>query len=121
MPSNPYPNIFDPGIAGMYSNRVPKVSTVQYIDNPDIRPPGYVSHRYIDNPDLRPGFGAEEQPIGATIYGVGTMAATVALAYHGYKRNNSVGWALVWGVFGGMFWPVAAPIALAQGFGEKRR
>jgi hypothetical protein len=43
-----------------------------------------------------------------------------ALAYHGYKRNDSVGWALVWGLFGSMVWPITVPVAVAQGFGKKK-
>lgn len=46
------------------------------------------------------------------------MAAGAALAYHGYRRNNSVGWALAWAVGGGIVWPVALAIAFAQGFGR---
>jgi hypothetical protein len=45
--------------------------------------------------------------------------AGLLLAYHGYARNQSVGWALVWGVVGAAFWPIALPISLAQGFGKK--
>lgn len=43
---------------------------------------------------------------------------SIAGVYHGYKRNNdSVGWALVWGLLGGI-WPVSIPLMLAQGFGK---
>ena len=50
-----------------------------------------------------------------------SLASTGLCAYHGYKRNNSVGWAVVWGLLGGMF-PVLAPaVAFAQGFGERAR
>ncbi len=38
--------------------------------------------------------------------------------YHGYKRNNSIGWALVWGWFGSVAPFTTAALALAQGFGE---
>ncbi len=48
-------------------------------------------------------------------------ASVAASAYHGYRRNRSLGWALVWGFMGGLF-PVFTPaIALAQGFGERDR
>ena len=52
------------------------------------------------------------------------MAASVLsgalCTYHGYKRNDSVGWALGWGALGSLF-PVVTPvIALAQGFGKKK-
>lgn len=44
--------------------------------------------------------------------------SALACAYHGYKRNNSIGWALVWFLLGGI--PVTPVIALAQGFGERK-
>lgn len=43
-----------------------------------------------------------------------------ASAYHGYKRNDSIGWALVWAFFGGVA-PILTPvIAVAQGFGKPK-
>lgn len=47
------------------------------------------------------------------------LASVAASTYHGYKRNNSVGWALWWGFAGGVFPVVTPAIALAQGFGKK--
>lgn len=49
------------------------------------------------------------------------MAAGVALAYHGYKRTGSVGWALFYGLMGRWFPLEAVPIAAAQGFAQPRR
>lgn len=40
-------------------------------------------------------------------------------AYHGYRRNNSVGWALAWAVAGAVAPVVVPAIAVAQGFGKK--
>lgn len=51
---------------------------------------------------------------------LGGTAAIPALGYHGYKRNDSVGWSLIWGIFGSMVWPITVPVALAQGFGKKK-
>ena len=48
------------------------------------------------------------------------LASTAAGAYHGYKRNDSVGWAVVWGLSSGLFPYFALPIAAAQGYGEPR-
>ena len=51
------------------------------------------------------------------------MVGALAGAYHGYKRNESVGWAVGWGFFGSILPFVALPVAYFQGFGkrEKRR
>lgn len=42
-------------------------------------------------------------------------------AYHGYKRDDSVGWAILWSIFGSGLPFLAVPIALAQGFGKRAR
>jgi len=48
-----------------------------------------------------------------------SVASVAMSTYHGYKRNDSIGWALWWGLMGGLF-PVITPvIAIAQGFGER--
>lgn len=47
-----------------------------------------------------------------------SLASAAASGYHGYKRNQSVGWAVGWFVLGGMF-PIVTPvIAVAQGFAK---
>lgn len=51
---------------------------------------------------------------------VGSMAGMVGGAYHGYKRNKSIGWAIGWGLLGGIFWPIAIPVMLAQGFAKPK-
>lgn len=51
------------------------------------------------------------------ILGTVSMAAG---AYHGYRRNQSLGWALVWGAMGGLFPIITPAVALAQGFGERK-
>lgn len=58
-------------------------------------------------------------PMGTAFLVAGT-AASGALAYHGYRRNNSVGWAVAWFFLGGLFWPVGLGVAMAQGFGKPR-
>lgn len=53
-----------------------------------------------------------------TIFWALDVASMAASTYHGYKRNNSVGWAIWWGLMGSLF-PVITPvIAVAQGFGK---
>ena len=49
-----------------------------------------------------------------------SVAGTVLGAYHGYKRNNSVGWAIGWGLLGGAFPFIVIPVAYAQGLGDKK-
>lgn len=41
-------------------------------------------------------------------------------AYHGYKRNNSLGWGIAWALLGSMFPIITIPISLAQGFGKRK-
>jgi len=53
------------------------------------------------------------QALGVVGMGVG--------AYHGYKRNNSVGWAVGWAILGGMFPIIVIPVAFAQGIGKPKR
>lgn len=57
----------------------------------------------------------------ATIHSsAGRKAVAAAAAYHGYKRNNSLGMALVWAAAGYLA-PVITPvISIAQGFGKPR-
>ena len=47
------------------------------------------------------------------------VAGTALGAYHGYKRTESLGWALGWALLGGMFPFITIPVALAQGFGRR--
>lgn len=81
-----------------------------------------------DPPTARAALSMSFSGLGATDTTISTLGkvATVAgiasvplLAYHGYKRNNSVGWALVWRLLASIVWPVSVPIALAQGFGKR--
>lgn len=48
-------------------------------------------------------------------------AAIAATVYHGYKRNNSIGWALAWGLAGSVAPIIAVPVAIAQGFGQPKK
>lgn len=53
------------------------------------------------------------------IFGMLTLASATASAFHGYRRNQSIGWAVVWFAMGLAF-PIFTPtIAIAQGFGKK--
>lgn len=73
----------------------------------------------------QPAMGDDSLPVmsatTAAVWGVASTVSSALCAYHGYKRNESVGWAIGWALLGGMF-PVIAPVvAVAQGFGEKAK
>lgn len=54
------------------------------------------------------------------IGGVLAVVSAAASGFHGYRRNHSIAWGVVWFVLGGVF-PVVTPvIALAQGFGKRK-
>lgn len=84
--------------------------------------------------ELPPGTLAPPEPNGAvpgtivapkkTVLSYAWTAASLASAgagaYHGYKRNQSIGWAVVWALCGGLFPIIVPAIALAQGFGTRK-
>lgn len=66
-----------------------------------------------------PVFGAALSDSTLTTVGAALSVAGAALgAYHGYKRDASVGWALWWAFAGAVVPVVTIPVALAQGFGQ---
>lgn len=61
----------------------------------------------------------EVSPAARIALNVAGIAIVTALTYHGYKRNKgSVGWALAWGLGGGLVWPITLPIAFFQGYAK---
>jgi len=59
--------------------------------------------------------------LGSPVWGAISLVSSAVSAYHGYKRNQSVGWAIWWALMGGIF-PIITPvIALAQGYGKRAR
>ena len=52
---------------------------------------------------------------------LGQLAGAATGAYHGYKRNKSVGWAVGWGLLGAIAWPITIPVSVAQGYGKPKR
>jgi len=55
------------------------------------------------------------------IWGVLSTASFAVSVYHGYKRNDSIGWAIWWGFMGGLFPVITPTIAFAQGFAQPKR
>ena len=67
----------------------------------------------------------DEQPVNLTLIPdipskTVKLASSIALTYHGYARTGSVLWALIYGLAGRLVPIAAVPIAVAQGFGEKK-
>jgi hypothetical protein len=72
------------------------------------------------------GYGAlGQEPDGGGIvsmlWGLAALVSSGACAYHGYKRNNSVGWAIAWGFLGGLAPVITPAVALAQGYAEPKK
>jgi len=55
------------------------------------------------------------------IWGVLSTASFAASVYHGYKRNDSLGWGIWWGFMGALFPVITPTIAVAQGFGQPKK
>jgi len=54
------------------------------------------------------------------IGGVLTLASAAVSGFHGYRRNKSITWGLIWFALGGIF-PIVTPvIAAAQGFAKPK-
>jgi hypothetical protein len=70
--------------------------------------------------DARIGQATEPNQSLVTAYSLLSIAGVGLGAYHGYKRNDSVGWAIGWALLGGLFPFITIPISLAQGFGKRR-
>jgi len=66
----------------------------------------------------QPSLTLNAQPIVSPIGVALSSVSSGVSAYHGYKRNNSVGWAIGWGVLGFLFPIITPAIALAQGYGK---
>lgn len=54
------------------------------------------------------------------VWAILSTASAALSGYHGYKRNNSIGWGIVWFGLGGLFPVITPTIAFAQGFGKRR-
>jgi hypothetical protein len=94
------------------------------IITPDITRP--IGDSYLPElqglPELQMGEGeTNQQTLWRNIWAVAATASFAASIYHGYKRNDSLGWGLWWGLMGAIF-PVVTPVVgIAQGFGKRKR
>ena len=65
------------------------------------------------------GFNAPDFQINPLWLALGVAGGAVG-AYHGYRRNDSVMWAIVWSTLGGIAPIIVIPVALAQGIGKRK-
>lgn len=56
-----------------------------------------------------------------TTYSLVKLAAVGAGAFHGYRRNKSIGWAIAWALLAGLSPIITTGVAVAQGFGQPKR
>ena len=59
--------------------------------------------------------------LGSLAWSAVSFVAAGASAYHGYKRNDSLPWAIAWGILGSAVPVITVPVALAQGFAQRKR
>jgi hypothetical protein len=52
------------------------------------------------------------------LWALASVVGTGLGAFHGYARNQSIGWAIAWGFLGGIAPIITIPVAFAQGFGK---
>jgi hypothetical protein len=84
------------------------------------KPPGRDAARFGQGA-MQNGQDWNDSPWWWNVWRVASTAGGVLGTYHGYKRTDSVGWALGWGFLGALFPYITVPIAVAQGFGEKEK
>jgi len=110
---HPYPTRFHGGIWTRPYTQSPLAPTPYSVLKPDdFAPDAYARYPFQ-------GIG-ELDPTVRAVWGIVATASMAASAYHGYKRNDSIGWALVWAFMGTLF-PVITPvIAVAQGYGQRK-
>ena len=71
--------------------------------------------------DQRGGLAGVDTVVDAMWSRPARVATSLALAYHGYRRTNSIIWALLWAALGAASPPFAATFALAMKPGFARR
>ena len=79
------------------------------------RPVGHTAYHHVGHTAYH-HVGDGEQTAATAL----SWAAIAAGAYHGYRRNKSVGWAIGWALAGSFFPLITTGIAVAQGFGKRK-
>jgi len=113
---HPYPTRYHGGIWTRPVFEFPYAPSPQSVFKPDdFTPDAYSRYPWAAKPTN--GLGQDASPL-AMVQAVGGLAGMILGAYHGYRRDDSVGWAIGWALFGSMFWPIAIPVMLVQGLGK---
>jgi hypothetical protein len=93
--------------------------SAQWMASPSLPPASQIPDPVPPTVAAPPVPPAPAQPSAwQTVSKIGSWAGFLGGAYHGYKRNDSFGWAFGWALFGGAIWPLALPVMFAQGFGK---
>lgn len=74
---------------------------------------------WTDNTGQPGGVSLTYQP-DTSFWGLVRLGVITLAAYHGYRRNSSIGWAVAWAFMAGIAPPVVIGVAFAQGFGDRR-
>lgn len=84
------------------------------------RAPQRASVRPAGSPEIATATPAPAASPLSAVWTLLSVVGTAVGAYHGYKRNQSIGWGIWWAICGGVAPVITVPIALAQGVGEKK-
>lgn len=98
-----------------------KVSSFDMVKKAGVAVGALDENKTKNEKDLEELKNATDRAVAMTYFWVAVdMASGAASAYHGYKRNESVGWAAWWGLMGLSFPIITPAIAFAQGFGKRK-
>jgi len=100
-----YPGALTPGMQAAYQT-------------PGIFAPPHLQNARVTSLGQDSGTGMQ---VASVVWSLLSLAGAVSGAYHGYKRNDSVGWAIGWGLLGGIFPVITIPVSLAQGYGQPHK
>jgi len=129
--AGPFSGIPDPGFLGLGQAEatangggihVGEETDVPSVPAPPQSPPALVAPVEPAPPpgvDL-PAASREPRPWPDWYRALSTVGA-IQGAYHGYKRNDSVGWAFGWFILGGIVPFFTIPLSFAQGFPDSKR
>ena len=75
-----------------------------------LQPIGHTAYHHV---------GQDNQPQGQ-LWKLISIGAVGLAAFHGYRRNRSVGWAIGWALLAGFSPVITTGVAVAQGLGKRK-